>query len=1083
MLWNKVDQRWKDRLPKDRDGDVSWKTEQWPVPGEDPLEVRVCTRDKVKVSSFANCNEAPRTSIVLHLTCGYGNFTGLMGGSDHSASAHFLLGRCGTPYLLVPTEYTAWHATWWNNNSIGIEVDNIGGLHPVGDDMCSEYSSKDKKDVYCKKSETDCFLEKTFGGTKYWATLTEAQYAGLGKLVKALCFKHKIPRIIPPDDLRYKAFDKANPKVRQNYRGICTHVNIDPARRADIGPYIDWPKLIAYGGITEADCYNPPDSVAQTWNDPKGGAAAAASGGASGAGAGASGGAGAGASGGAAGAGASAGASGAEEKLPPPVIIDSHTLKVRVGKRGGRICLSVKQPGDPLPVAPAKSQAPELKAAGKRDDFVAACMNFLGAPYKAGGSDSATGIDGAHLIGIALKRVGVFKSDDEVPDDAVHLSALWHISGADAEKVPEEIRPGDLVWFGKGDHDNDPMQHPFVYLGGERVLGPVPDGSADSSVQVIAVKDVPEKFAGWMHVDDLGVTSTQTPHPGNAPAPGAKITAALLPVLPADQYNSLQALVKRAGGSWEDAKGKVNLVGVKSLVDRCLVSPRPDEWNDTLFAAFLDDDGHKCVLDLRASLNPGTDANRAETWQLWEGSWKFKLGAGDSADKALQPDGKVKGWEDLGGMGAPRPLDPTTPGKVEDVQPATPQPDDTPFPEKKAPRDPIASAPTDITKPFVFDAAGKKLSLKFGMRMMKALLAWELKEDGSGCIFSSNGVVQPYQPSAQVAAQEWPDLKELMKAAPAKQVTANGKDWDIWSAFGMQWGATGATNACGSQFAAIFAACADGKLRVKKSDGVLEVDLVANTPKAPNLKDHPADDPEKALGYAEAFARCWIQASSCGLNGSDGKPLFGGIDSSAPAWAMKYLGIGAALGKWGDKASLANIRIGDGGQWMAHNWLVGDVRYQVSLKGGVKVYVDQGCFAKSVDAVAMKDESSGDKLSKEDCDWIETNEDEFEQRVKDFLAAKSVDIDGESKDVDKIEPYAARVFSANAVSYGDYGTSAGKVYKKQADGSWMVDEGQTQATRSTLGVSRGFVTFAAENGNWGFARWYDNAGGAEWSNG
>src|SRR5579859_1375454 len=370
MHWTKVDKKWQDRLALSREGDVSWTTEQWPVPGEGPLEVRVCQRDGVPLSKFCRAHEAPRTSIVLHQTAGYGQFQGLMGGSDHSASAHFLLGRCGTPYLLVPTEYTAWHATWWNGNSIGIEIDNIGGLHPVGDDMCSEYSSKDKKDVYCKKSETDCFLEKTFGGTRYWATLTEAQYVGLARLIKALCFKHKIPRIIPPEELRYKAFDKADPKVRQNYRGSCTHVNIDPARRADIGPYIDWPKLIAYGGITEADCYNPPDSVANTWNDPRGGAAGPAK-----------------ETPATAQLPPTSGKPG--EKLPPPVLVDKHTLKVRVGQRGGRICLSVKQPGDPLPVAPATAEAPKARAPGKRDDFIAACLNFQGAPYKAGGSDPA----------------------------------------------------------------------------------------------------------------------------------------------------------------------------------------------------------------------------------------------------------------------------------------------------------------------------------------------------------------------------------------------------------------------------------------------------------------------------------------------------------------------------------------------------------------------------------------------------------------------------------------------------------------------------------------------------------------------
>src|SRR5919108_1231061 len=100
MLWQKVDQRWLSRLPKEREGDVSWTTEQWTVPGEDPLAVRVCKRDGVPLAKFCKTLEAPRTSIVLHLTCGYGNFTGLMGGSDHNASAHFLLGRCGTPYLL-----------------------------------------------------------------------------------------------------------------------------------------------------------------------------------------------------------------------------------------------------------------------------------------------------------------------------------------------------------------------------------------------------------------------------------------------------------------------------------------------------------------------------------------------------------------------------------------------------------------------------------------------------------------------------------------------------------------------------------------------------------------------------------------------------------------------------------------------------------------------------------------------------------------------------------------------------------------------------------------------------------------------
>ena len=1055
MLWSKVDKRWQDRLPATSDGDVSWKTEQWAVPGEDTLEVRVCTRKGVELSKFCNTKEAPRTSIVLHLTCGYGNFSGLMGGSDHAASAHFLLGRCGTPYLLVPTEFTSWHATWWNNNSIGIEIDNIGGLHKVGSNMASEYSNKD---VYCTADEKDVFLEKKFGGTQYWATLPEAQYKGLGKLLKALCFKHQIPRIILPEAHRYEAFDKKDPKVRANYRGICTHVNIDPARRADIGPYIDWPKVIQYAALTEADCYKPPAAVADSWKD--GGSAAPAK------------------------SSAPPDPPKPNTPLPPPVVVDSHTIKTVIGTHGGRICLSVKGAGEPLAVTPDKFTAPAAKAPGKRDDFITACMNFQGTPYKAGSTKPADGLDGATLIGLALKRVGVFKSDDEVPADASHLCALWHLTSGDPKDPPDEIQPGDIAWFGRGDHDNDPMQHPMVFLGGGRVLGPVPDGAADKSVQVIAIEDVPEKFAGWMHLDDLGRDSKQTEHPGDPPAPGEKMTGALLPPTPAAQYDALKAVVERAKGKWEDAKGKVNLVGVQNMHDRCLISPKPDDWNDTLFAAFLDDDGHKCVLQLRSSLNPGTDTNKAETWQLWEGSWKFKLTDGDGVQgKALQPDGKVKGWLDVAGLGAPRPLDHSVdPG--DSVTPAAPKAKgDDKTPEEKAPLDvPKSAKPAPpVDKPFVFDAAGKKLSVKFGMRMMRALMDWELRDEGGelqGCLYSSNGVVTPYTPRvAGVGVQEWPELS--MSIEPLRKTTVDGREYSTWKAFGIEWGGTGATNCCNSQMAAIFAATRDGKMRIKRDSGLLTVDLVNGTP-ADDIKDRPPDDPKKKIDFGTAFIRCWIGGPSSGLHyKSSGKNLFSDYSLPAPAWAMKYLQVGEPIGKWGDKDALLQIRIGDSGQWAAHNWLVGDVRYEVTLKGcNAPKYIDQSDFVK-VERPELKDtdENIDNKIGKDDCTFIEMHEEDFEARVKNFVTAKSWDCEGD-KDVVSIKAVKVRVFSANACNYGVYGTNCGKVYKKGDDGTWSVDEGQTQMSRLSLGISRGWVSFAKEKGNWGFARWYDNAGGA-----
>src|SRR5258708_23925091 len=119
------------------------------------------------------------------------------------ASAHFLLGRDGIAYQLVPTEYIAWHGGRVNNWAVGIEVDSICQLHKHGSEMWSDYG----KDVYCKEDEKDtAYIEKPWPGResmKYWATWPEEQYVGCGRLIKAICHKHQIPRIILPQPQRY----------------------------------------------------------------------------------------------------------------------------------------------------------------------------------------------------------------------------------------------------------------------------------------------------------------------------------------------------------------------------------------------------------------------------------------------------------------------------------------------------------------------------------------------------------------------------------------------------------------------------------------------------------------------------------------------------------------------------------------------------------------------------------------------------------------------------------------------------------------------------------------------------------------
>ena len=141
----------------------------------------------------------------------------------------------------------------------------------------------------------------------------------------------------------------------------------------------------------------------------------------------------------------------------------------------GRIALTVRKPGEPVPTAPPPGELPGPAAEGKRDDFIRAAMNFLGCSYRKGGRKPADGIDGAGLVAICLKRIGLLKENDpelEGPD----LWAMFNHLGGEVGSPPAEVVPGDLAWFGEGDHYTDAQQHPMVYLGGGRLLGPVPSG-------------------------------------------------------------------------------------------------------------------------------------------------------------------------------------------------------------------------------------------------------------------------------------------------------------------------------------------------------------------------------------------------------------------------------------------------------------------------------------------------------------------------------------------------------------------------------------------------------------------------------
>jgi hypothetical protein len=184
------------------------------------------------------------------------------------------------------------------------------------------------------------------------------------------------------------------------------------------------------------------------------------------------------------------------------------------------------------------------------------------------------------------------------------------------------------------------------------------------------------------------------------------------------------------------------------------------------------------------------------------------------------------------------------------------------------------------------------------------------------------------------------------------------------------------------------------------------------------------------------------------------------------------------------------VRIGDNACWFSHNWLVGDIRYQVTLAGRkTPVYVDQSDFARFDHPQPLADNKGGYLMTKEDCLWVEQNEEMFEARLKAFLEGKKLEFEGKDYDVQKVTAIAARVFSANCVAWDKWGTARGVVYQKAdgTDGSspdhWTEDKARTQQSKMRLGISRPWGQFKDNyrNGSacFGFARWFDNAGGAK----
>src|SRR5258706_10719204 len=139
---------------------------------------------------------------------------------------------------MVDTELVGSRSKCCKNYTFVLVFDTIEALHVKNGNMLGVFGN-----VHCTTTDKDAYRELQFRSTKYWATWTESQYLCLGKLLRALSHKHGIPLHLLPEPQRYGAFRK--PDDRTRFRGVCVHLNIDPQNRDDLGPYVDWNKVIA----------------------------------------------------------------------------------------------------------------------------------------------------------------------------------------------------------------------------------------------------------------------------------------------------------------------------------------------------------------------------------------------------------------------------------------------------------------------------------------------------------------------------------------------------------------------------------------------------------------------------------------------------------------------------------------------------------------------------------------------------------------------------------------------------------------------------------------------------------------------
>ena len=206
---------------------------------------------KKKVIEVGEFNPPERLdTIVIHYTRGSSGSSSAnwLSREKVEASAHLVIDRSGEVFQLAPFNVKTWHAgdselngrKWFNNFSIGIELDNAGPLKKVG----NRYIAKFNKEY----NEDEAMLAQHQNETspRYWHKYTVAQIEACELVCLELIAKY-------------------------NIKFIYGHDEIAPGRKSDPGPLFqmdefrsqllgggrsDEPDFEAFEGVVEASKLN-----------------------------------------------------------------------------------------------------------------------------------------------------------------------------------------------------------------------------------------------------------------------------------------------------------------------------------------------------------------------------------------------------------------------------------------------------------------------------------------------------------------------------------------------------------------------------------------------------------------------------------------------------------------------------------------------------------------------------------------------------------------------------------------------------------------------------------------------------------